>query len=242
MSTVLFTTVPVNSEIGKANTLWFKPKNDKCATSLASCQEVINLTGEPITARRLDRIMTDSFDALMELCMKSGKSYRLGPIVCKLSISGTTTDPLCATLPDDCTAKIIVSAASGFEREVDSSCVTFINAQTGTKATIVRFRTLGSLERNMWQKGSTGVLGGANLIMLEGDTLTASYLNGSETVTLNLTVIESDASYIKIEWPSELDAVAVETELTFTLTSRGGIEDATPQTTTFKATLTNAAE
>ncbi len=90
-------------------------------------------------------------------------------------------------------------------------------------------------------KGTGFTLVGKNLYYNAGmgDTITLSYINDGETVTLNLVPTFSSPEMMNFSFPEGLASVAADTEVELTLRTRSGVENGPFSSATRTVTLVN---
>lgn len=83
------------------------------------------------------------------------------------------------------------------------------------------------VEKDTLVKGKDVCIAGRNLYYdaAQGDALTVGYVVQGEMQSLAITPTDLDSVCFRLKWPAALDEVPAGTELTFTLSTRCGVED-----------------
>ncbi|HBO98447.1 MAG TPA: hypothetical protein DD637_01215 [Verrucomicrobia bacterium] len=147
--------------------------------------------------------------------------------------------------PKTVRTSVTVTPLKGLSRTLDAASLAFVNSRPEARITIKNFQSIprktggnGTVVR-----GRTISAFGRNLILREelGDCAEVSWCAPDGSVrTSALEVCTTDYFCTEFAWPAALQDVPEGTKLTFDLTLRGGVKDATPRRKRIVCTLRDA--
>ena len=243
---VNYDTYPVNPALDPSGGYAMRLTDQQIIEDDAVYEEVIKEETLPLSVKLLKFCVNAVLAATSKKTSQDCRPRRIGDEIKFVAFPrGKLTSPYGAFDPATCSAVVLAMPMKGVTKKVDLARVQFVNTRTGTKVIIDRVVYEGCQDSTqiatiMVNKGI--VVTGLNCQFLTGDKCVMFWLDedGVEQ-SAQITPTSSSVTEMKFAWPTALAGVAVGTKIELRFTSRGGVEDADPQTNSKIVTLIAAA-
>ena len=243
---VNYDTYPVNPALDPSGGYAMRLTDQQILEDDAVYEEVIKEETLPLSVKLLKFCVNAVLAATSKKTSQDCRPRRVGDELKFVAFPrGKLTSPYGAFDPATCSAVVLAMPLKGVSKKVDLTRVQFVNTKTGTKVMIDRIVYEGCMKSEeiatiMVGKGI--VVTGLNCQYLPGDKCIIAWHEGTEPEkTAEMVPTSSSVTEMRFAWPTALDGVAPGTEVEVRFTTRGGVEDADPQTNKKVVTLIGAA-
>lgn len=193
-----------------------------------------------LNAKTIAYVVDATLSTTASKVAKDGIPRKLGDLIKFYpSVRGKITSANDPFDSQTCTAVVAHCVLKGVETKMDLNYIRFVNSRTGVVVTIKYVMSVGGLNDGTITKGKEIRAYGENLQFdaALGDSVEVKWSEDGEEKSTQLTPSQSDELSMSFAWPETLTSVPDGTELTFTFTTRAGIQDAQAQVNTKVVTL-----
>lgn len=145
-------------------------------------------------------------------------------------ISGMVDSPRAKFDPETCSAHVVIQAKGRGIKNLDLEELDLVNTKMGKRVAIVGCASDGAKHGDSLIKGKEIIIIGENAQLVEGDTVTASWIEGDEEKTAEFKLASQSSLWTRMAWNEALDHLEMGTKVVITIRSRGGIPDGVWQT------------
>lgn len=239
---VYFDAIPLSEKFASDNTYRWAIDQEQTKRNDEVYQELINKFSWNLNPKMLQFLFENTISETAALVATDAIPRSIGCLKFAIAGKGTLKSPYGKFDPETCSAVVCVFPLGNFKRNVDLSKIAFVNRRdVAIKVSIIRVATVGADVSGVITKGKPFMVIGTNLQYLPGDSVTISYIEEDEELSLTITPKESDINHLSFDWPAGLSEVEAGTELKILFKTRGGVAESDVQTNEVTVKVVDAA-
>ncbi len=193
-------------------------------------EEYIKTSGLLMQPTTVQHIFNSVLNFVAEAVAKDGVPRIVGGLKFMPVISGMVESPRAKFDPETCEAYVAMRVPNKVIRKLDLKELDLVNTKLGKRVAITACSSDGAQHSDSLIKGKELIIIGENVQLCEGDTVTASWIEGEVEKKAEFKLAHQSEMGTFLAWNEEMDHVALGTKVVITIRSRGGIADGVWQT------------
>jgi hypothetical protein len=182
---------------------------------------------QPTTVRHIFNAVVDYVEGAVA---KDGVPRSVAGLKFMPVISGTVESPRAKFDPEVCDAHVVIQTKGRGCKKLDLDELDLVNTKLGKRVAITSCVSDGAQHGDSLIKGKELLIMGENVQLVEGDTVTASWIEDGVEKTAEFKLASQSSLWTRMAWNAALDHLELGTKVVITIRSRGGILDGVWQT------------
>ena len=182
---------------------------------------------QPTTVRHIFNAVVDYVEGAVA---KDGVPRSVAGLKFMPVISGMVESPRAKFDPEECEAYVAIQTKGRGCKKLDLEELDLVNTKMGKRVAITSCVSDGAQHGDSLIKGKELLIMGENVQLVEGDTVTASWIEDGVEKTAEFKLASQSTLWTRMAWNAALDHLELGTEVVITIRSRGGILDGVWQT------------
>ncbi len=229
MQELYFDTIPVKQggkEVGYRLQVQQKMTRDEEAVF----EEFIKSSGLLMQPSMVQHIFSSVLSYVEGAVAKDGVPRTVAGLKFMPVISGMVESPRSKFDPETCEAHVVIQAKLRGLKKLDLDELDLVNTKLGKRLAITSCVSDGAQHGDSLIKGKELLIMGENVQLVEGDTVTASWIEDGVEKTAEFKLASQSPLWTRMAWNAALDHLELGTKVVITIRSRGGILDGVWQT------------